>query len=234
MTQEKPMFNIAIPVYEMVDLMDVAAPYEIFNWMGVYWNEGRVKVQLVATALNSIKTLDGFKITPDVTFNDCYEQSIQFELLWVPGGTTQALQKMMRDKSFLDFIRQQSERADYVTSVCNGAILLASAGLLDGYTATTHWAYIPFLREFPGVKIAEGHPRYVIDGNRVTGGGISSGLDESLELVARISNYEVAKQVQLVTQYFPDPPVCGEIPGSDTRPMEVNVRNSAAPNAPHQ
>src|SRR5437870_219001 len=120
MTSEKPLFNIAIPVYEKVDLMDVAAPYEIFNWMGVYWTESTVKVQLVAASLDNIASRDGFKITPDLTFDDCYEQSIQFDLLWVPGGDPQALQEMMKDECYLGFLRTQSEGAQYVTSVCEG------------------------------------------------------------------------------------------------------------------
>ncbi len=96
-------------------------------------------------------------------------------------------------------------------------MLLASAGLLDGYEATTHWAFIPCLKKFPKISVAEGYPRFVVDRNRVTGGGISSGLDEALELVARISSYEIAEQVQLVTQYFPRPPINGRITNSNTK-----------------
>lgn len=118
----------------------------------------------------------------------------------------------MNDKVYLDFIKQQSEKAVYVTSVCEGALILASAGLLDGYEATTHWAFVPCLKKFCKVKVADGYPRFVVDRNRITGGGISSGLDEALELIARASSYEIARQVQLVTQYFPQPPINGSIP----------------------
>lgn len=218
MTPEVPPFNIAMPVYEGVDLMDVAAPYEIFNWMGTYWKERAVKVFLVAATADVLKTRDGMKLTPDETFDDFREQA---DLLWVPGGDPDALREMMSDSGYLNFLRGQSGRAAYVTSVCEGALLLASAGLLDGYSATTHWAFIPCLKSFRKVKVADGYPRYVVDRNRVTGGGISSGLDEALELVARVSSYEIARQVQLVIQYFPRPPFGGDIPGSDKCPIKI-------------
>jgi transcriptional regulator GlxA family with amidase domain len=221
MTQELPAFNIAIPIYEGVDLMDVAAPCEMFNWMGFYWKERSVVVELVESAGRVVKTRDGLKLTPDKSFDDYHRQRLQAQLLWVPGGDPKALQGMMSDARYLNFLRRQSEAAAYVTSVCEGALLLASAGLLDGYSATTHWSFIPCLKAFPRIKVAAGHPRYVVDRNRVTGGGISSGLDEALELVARVSGYEIAKQVQLMTQYFPKPPFDGDIPDADKCSLKI-------------
>lgn len=209
-------FNITIPIYEGVDLMDVAAPCEMFSWMGFYWKPERdVNVTLAAAKTKSVKTRDGLKLTPDISFADFHKNNLRTDLLWVPGGGLDNLEKTMNDKIYLEFIKKQSEKAVYVTSVCEGAILLASAGLLDGYEATTHWAFVPCLKNFPNVKVAGGYPRFVVDRNRVTGGGISSGLDEALELIARVSSYEIAKQVQLVTQYFPQPPINGSIPDSN-------------------
>jgi cyclohexyl-isocyanide hydratase len=221
MAQELPAFKIAIPIYEGVDLMDVAAPYEMFNWMGVYWKEKTVKVELLAATTQTLNTGNGLKLTPDKSFDDYRRHKVQADLIWVPGGDPEHLQETMRDSVYLDFLRHQSAAASYVTSVCEGALLLASAGLLDGYAATTHWAFIPCLKSFPKIKVADGYPRYVVDRNRVTGGGISSGLDEALELVARVSSYDIAKQVQLITQYFPQPPFNGEIPGSNKCPIKV-------------
>jgi cyclohexyl-isocyanide hydratase len=220
MSQELPVFNIVIPIYEGVDLMDVAAPYEMFNWMGVFWHEQTVSVKLVAATKRTLKTRDGLKLTPDHTF-DYYQRHLQAQLLWVPGGDPQKLQELMADSHYLNFLCEQSAAASYVTSVCEGALLLASAGLLDGYAATTHWSFIPCLKEFKKIKVADGYPRYVVDRNRVTGGGISSGLDEALELIARVSSYEVAKQVQLTTQYFPQPPFNGDIPGSTKCSLKI-------------
>ena len=212
------VFNITIPIYEGVDLMDVAAPYEMFNWMGFYWKPERdVNVKLAAVKMKPVKTRDNFKLTPDISFADFHKNNLQTHLLWVPGGGLDNLKKMMRDTAYLNFIKEQSEKAVYVTSVCEGALLLASAGLLDGYEATTHWAFVPCLKKFSKIKVADGYPRFVVDRNRVTGGGISSGLDEALELIALVSNYEIAKQVQLITQYFPQPPLNGSIPDSNNK-----------------
>jgi cyclohexyl-isocyanide hydratase len=215
-------FHIGIPIYNGVDLMDVAAPREMFSWMGHYWSQDavaprQVKIELIAETLDTVLTRDGLKLTPDVTF----DQVTGFlDLLWVPGADTDGLSATMKDAGFLGFLKRQSEGAGYVTSVCEGALLLASAGLLNGYEATTHWSFIPCLQSFPQIKVAPGYPRFIVDRNRVTGGGISSGLDEALELVKRISGEAIAIQVQQVTQYYPCPPVCSEIPGSNTCPLD--------------
>jgi cyclohexyl-isocyanide hydratase len=107
-----------------------------------------------------------------------------------------------------------------VCSVCEGALLAAAARLLDGYKATTHWAFIPYLiQNYPKVTVADGHPRFVVDRNRLTGGGISSGLDEALQLIALLSGEGTAQSVQQTTQYYPDPPVSSEIPNVIATPM---------------
>jgi transcriptional regulator GlxA family with amidase domain len=126
------------------------------------------------------------------------------DVLWVPGEDPAALKALMNDpgRTYLNFLRTVSDKARFVTSVCEGALLLAKAGLLDGYEATTHWAFIPCLKKYTKVKIVEGCPRFVVDRNRVTGGGISSGLDEAFKLVELLSSYQVAQEVQRVTQYI--------------------------------
>ncbi len=206
------VFNIVMPIYEGVDLLDVAAPFEMFSWMAVLWKERTVKIKIAAETVKILKTRGNMQIKPDISFDDCGRKKLQADLLWVPGGDVKPLKKLMKNTVYLDFIKKQSENAVYVTSVCEGAMLLAAAGLLDGYEATTHWAFIPCLKNFPDIKIAEDYPRFVVDGNRITGGGISSGLDESLKLIAMISNEEIAEKVQLNTQYFPKPPFKAKIP----------------------
>ena len=121
---------------------------------------------------------------------------------------------------YLDFLVEQSKNVKYVCSVCEGALLLAAAGLLDGYTATTHWAFIPCLTErFKKVIVADGHPRYCLDRDRLTGGGISSGLDEALMLIQLLLGTAAAQSVQQTTQYYPRPPVTSEIPKADGCPV---------------
>jgi cyclohexyl-isocyanide hydratase len=123
-------------------------------------------------------------------------------------------------RTHLDFLITRSRNARFVASVCEGALLLAAAGLLDGYEATTHWQFIPCLEEFPEVKVVEGHPRFVVDRNRITGGGISSGLDEALKLVELLISYQVAQGVQQVTQYYPCPPVASTMPKAEECPFK--------------
>ena len=223
---EAPPFEIVIPIYEGVDLMDVAAPVEMFSWMAEIWTARAAKTVLVAEHAHPIRTRDGVTLTPQAVFadyGDCGadgEGGRQAQLLWVPGGNPPELKRLMRGGRYLDFLVAQSERADYVCSVCEGAMLLAAAGLLDGYCATTHWAFIPCFADYPQITVADGFPRYVIDRNRITGGGISSGLDEALAVVALLAGDEIAKSVQMTTQYFPEPPFTQTITPSTTCPLD--------------
>jgi len=200
--KEKKTFTIGIPIYNGVDLLDVTAPYETFNWMGQAWSEKKTSVLLIGQKKKTIKSRDNFRITPDTTFKKCP----QLDLLWVPGADPSSLEKTMLNRPFIKFLQRQSDKARYVTSVCEGAFLLASAGLLNGFQATTHWAFIGCLKLFPEIEVVPGTPRYVVSGNRITGGGISSGLDEALQLVAMIAGEQVAQDVQRTMQYFPEPP----------------------------
>lgn len=210
-----PNFLITIPIYEGVDVMDVAAPFEFFGWWASADTTRNITVMLVAETMTPVKSRGGMMMTPMQTFDDYYQNKTQTNLIWTPGGDPNALGVLMKGGPYLDFLNQQSAAADWVTSVCEGAMLLAAAGLLNGYTATTHWYFLPCFANFK-VTPAPGYPRFWVDGNRVTGGGISSGLDESLELIRLIAGEEMAQAVQLNTQYYPEPPVTSTIPGSTT------------------
>jgi len=204
-------FVIVIPIYEGVDLLDVAPPYEIFQWMGEKWGERKVEVYLAAEQREQpIFSRDRFQLTPHKTFDEIPRA----DLVWAPGGNPPDLGREMANPAFLGFLRRIAKKADWVTAVCGGAFLLAEAELLDGHEVTTHWAFLPCFERYPNVRVAPGYPRYVRSGNRVTGGGISSSIDESLGLVILIAGEDVAREVQLMTQYFPDPPVTGDIPGA--------------------
>jgi cyclohexyl-isocyanide hydratase len=199
---------IGIPVYDEVDLLDVTAPHEILKWMGP-----SVDVRLIAETPGKIISRDGFTFIAPNSFADIPA----LDVLWVPGGDPSALKLLMSgpNRAYLDFLIDRSRNARYVCSVCEGALLLAAAGLLDGYEATTHWAFIPCLKQFPKVTVSPGQPRFVLDRNRLTGGGISSGLDEALKLVELLSSYEVAQGIQQTIQYYPDPPVQSMLPPAD-------------------
>ena len=213
-------FVIGIPVYDGVDLLDVAVPWELFNWMAQIEadkpNSGRRKVvRLVSPTGRTVTTRDGLTLGTQARFDD----SPAFDVLWTPGGDPNRLKILMLDARFIGFLRKQAQHARYVTSVCEGALLLAAAGLLDGYRATTHWGFIACLKLFPKVQVAEGYPRFVVDRNRITGGGVSSGLDEGLELVALLTNEIVARRVQLSIQYRPQPPFDSGDPSTARPPI---------------
>ncbi|CUS43893.1 MAG: DJ-1/PfpI family protein [Pseudomonadota bacterium] len=202
---------IGMPVYDSVDMLDVTGPYEMFTWAGF-------DVELVAAESRMHCFREGFRFEVLKTFA---EASPDYAALWVPGGDPAALNVLMKDETYLGFLRDRAAVTPLVASVCEGAMLLAAADLLDGYEATTHWAFIPCLKRVKGVKVVEGYPRYHLDRDRLTGGGISSGLDESLRLIELLKGTEAAKQVQLMTQYYPCPPVGGAIPGSDECPLDT-------------
>jgi cyclohexyl-isocyanide hydratase len=202
---------IGIPVYEGVNLLDVTGPYEMFGW-------AELEVQLFAQAPGLVTFRGGLAIQVTASF----ESTPDFDVIWVPGGDPGALARLMGDpeRVYLDFLVRQSGNARYVASVCEGALLLAAAGLLNGYEATTHWAFVPCLTErFPKVKVVDGHPRYCLDRNRLTGGGISSGLDESLALIQLLKGTGMARSVQQNAQYYPYPPVTSEIPEATSCPV---------------
>jgi cyclohexyl-isocyanide hydratase len=216
---DAPEFVIGIPIYQGVDLMDVAAPSEVFSCLIGYWKERRVKIYHVAERMEQIVTRDGTILYPHKTFAELPA----VDLLWTPGGVPAELYKLMHTPAgtpFLDYLRQVSLDASWVTSVCEGALLIAQAGLLDGFAATTHWAFMNCLREYPLITVIEaGHPRFVIDGNRITGAGISSGIDEALQIVKMLAGTDVAVYVQQYIQYFPQPPVHGSIPPAEDCPV---------------
>ncbi|HEX8294298.1 MAG TPA: DJ-1/PfpI family protein [Pyrinomonadaceae bacterium] len=217
MSKKSSDFHIAIPIYEQVNLFDVTSACEMFYWMGYYWKDRKVTVELVEAQGRVVRTHAGPRLVADSSFADYRGANggppkKQAQLIWVPGASDETTQKMMGDSDYLGFLQEQAGGAEYVTSVCEGAMLLANAGLLDGYEATTHWGMVPCLRSFKKVKVAKKYPRFVVDGNRVTGGGVSSGVDESLEIIRMVAGTKVAEHVQVVVQYFPDPPVKGKIP----------------------
>lgn len=218
MSDGKRTLTIGIPVYDQVDLLDVAAPCEVFNWMGDAVAETcTVTVHVLAKSRARVCTRAGLPILPTATFAEVPA----LDVLWVPGGSPAQLKARMQDEPFLQHLRDWAKDAQYVASVCEGALLLDAAGLLDGYRATTHWAFVPCLAQNRNIHVVGGPdcwPRYVVDppgggvkGTRVTGGGVSSGLDEALKLVELLFDRATAEGVQVNIQYFPDPPVKGTI-----------------------
>jgi transcriptional regulator GlxA family with amidase domain len=199
---------IGIPVYQKVDLLDVAGPYEMFNWVP----NQQVRAVIISEDGCPVTSVNG------VTFEAHYSfaNAPALDVLWTPGGPVEVMNAIMTadPPTYLDYLTRVAATASWVCSVCEGALLLAKAGLLDGHQATTHWAVLDCLRQFSKVEVVDGNPRFVQSGNRLTGGGISSGLDEALRLIEILAGTGAALSVQSTTQYFPVPPVQGSIPAS--------------------
>ncbi|HEX2204951.1 MAG TPA: DJ-1/PfpI family protein [Longimicrobium sp.] len=212
--------TIGIPLYPGVDLLDVVGPHEVFSWMRMTWPGNEVAVRLLAETLDPVTTMNGARVLPDAPFRDASGDWVKLDVLFVPGAGDDKIRNA--PPALLDFVRAQAD-ATWVCSVCTGALILAEAGLLDGYRATTHWTSLDWLRTYRNVRVAEGYPRYVLDGNRVTGGGISSGLDESLALVALVTgDPNVARKTQLAIQYHPQPDFdCGDPGVADAFVLDV-------------
>jgi transcriptional regulator GlxA family with amidase domain len=201
---------VGIPVYNDVDLLDVTAPFEILKWM-----DPKIDIRLIAPKPAKITARSGgFTFDAPYGFDDVPE----LDVLWVPGGDPPALKRIMSgpDGAYLEFMKDRARNAKWVCSVCEGALLLAKANLLNGYECTTHWYFIPCLKQIGTPKVVEGFPRFVVDRNRLTGGGVSSGLDESLKLVELLSDYATAQEVQRNIQYYPCPPVASTIEPVET------------------
>ena len=236
-------FVIVMPLYEDVNLFDVAAPRELFGWWSNMDRNQEIELVCVAKSAGEIETYSpnsqfpGLKIVAEKSFSDIESA----DLLWVPGGSSDALKREMENADHMRFLKRIAADATYVTSVCEGALLLAKAGLLNGFKATTHWAFLKCLSQFPEIDVIPDpnssappeFPRFIVDdhggeltkGIRSTGGGISSAVDESLELIRIIGGTEIAKSIQRVTQYFPSPPVTADPLNFTECQMGVLVKN---------
>ncbi|EPQ27351.1 uncharacterized protein PFL1_05272 [Pseudozyma flocculosa PF-1] len=157
------------------------------------------KVHLLHTSSEAVRSDLRFGILPSSTFADVQ----RVDILLVPGAPTHYIIAALQDDGLMEAIARLGRGARYVTSVCTGAVLLGCAGLLDGYRATTHWTALPVL-EAMGIETVR--QRVVHDRNRLTGGGVTAGLDFGLTLLAVLKGEACAKATQLILEYDPQPP----------------------------
>jgi cyclohexyl-isocyanide hydratase len=195
MTDLPPALTIGMVLFPNVTQLDLTGPYEVFARLP------ETKVYLIAQALTPVRSERGLTISPDTTFDSAPE----LDIICVPGGP--GVDAVMDEDALLQFLRVRAPRARYVTSVCTGALVLGAAGLLQGYRATTHWLSRDILGLFGAESIDE---RVVIDRNRITGGGVTAGIDFALTVAAEVFGPAIAQQVQLMLEYCPAPPFnCG-------------------------
>jgi putative intracellular protease/amidase len=178
--------RVAILLFEGVQIIDFTAPFEVLGQAGY-------EVVTVA-ADSSIKTAMGMKVIPDFTFKSCPETSVFI----IPGGN---ISETSESKNAIQWIKQFSEKADVVMSVCNGALILAKTGLLDGLTATTYHNAIPELtKNHPQIKVVSDQ-RFVDNGKFITTAGLSSGMDGALHVVEKLIGKLKAQTVALNLEY---------------------------------
>jgi cyclohexyl-isocyanide hydratase len=188
--QNEPSLEIGMLLYPGLTLLDLIGPETVFSWFA--------NIHLVWKTKDLIRSDTGIGIQPTDTFETCPRA---LDVLFVPGGFGQ--QAIMSDSEVLGFLADRGSRANWVTSVCSGSLLLGAAGLLKGYKATSHWAAREGLRAFGAEPVAA---RVVVDRNRVTGGGVTAGIDFGLVLLAKLRGDDAAKLTQLAMEYDPEPP----------------------------
>jgi cyclohexyl-isocyanide hydratase len=202
--------EVVFVLFPKLTLLDLVAPYEAF---------ARLKechVHLASAGGESVADTWGFAVKPTISF----EAALPADVLVVPGGPGQI--EAIDEGPVLDFVRRQGAHAKWVTSVCTGSLVLGAAGLLRGYRATSHWLYLDDLALFGATPVEE---RVVVDRNRVTGGGVTAGLDFALALVAELYGRRRAESVQLQMEYAPAPPFAAGSPA--TAPADLVAETQA-------
>jgi cyclohexyl-isocyanide hydratase len=199
------MKTIAIYLWQDMTMLDVQGPQQFLAYVPEF------EVFTVAKSKEPIVSDTKMRVLPDHDFTTCPP----VDIVLVGGGVDPSPE--MQDDEVMDWFRKTGEAAEYVTSVCTGSLILAEAGLLEGYKATTHWAYKELLASYPGVEVAPG--RVVTDRNRITGGGVTAGIDFGLSLITQVVGAEAAAGMQLVMEYDPQPP--GPYGNPDTAPAEM-------------
>ncbi len=183
--------TIGMLLFPEVTIQDFVGPYEVFTRVEKF------KVLVVSETSEMIQAEGGLSLKADYSFENCP----QVDILFVPGG--KGITPLLTNYTYLNFLNKQGQKASYITSVCTGSVLLGAAGLLNGYNATTHWRSLGLL-EMMGIETID--KRIVVDRNRITGGGITAGIDFGLTLTALLAGEDTAKIIQLMMEYSPDPP----------------------------
>jgi cyclohexyl-isocyanide hydratase len=184
--------QIGILFFPNVTQLDAMGPAQVLSRLP------GAKMHMIWKTRDPVTTDSGFAVLPTTTFADCP----QLDVICVPGGVGQVA--LMNDLETLAFLRHQAEGARFITSVCTGSLVLAAAGLLKGYRSACHWSVRDELAAFGAIPVAE---RVVRDRNRLSGGGVTAGIDFALEVAAEIAGRDAAERIQLIIEYAPDPPL---------------------------
>lgn len=216
MNEQDPI-RVVFLVYPNVTQLDLTGPAQILSRLG------NSTLDLVWKTRELVQTDSGFALLPTATL----DETASADILCVPGGF--GCVDVMHDDETLDWVRRIGSEAQWVTSVCTGSLILGAAGLLQGYRATSHWAWRDYLTLFGAEPVAE---RVVFDRNRVTGGGVTAGIDFALALTAKIRGETFAKTIQLGLEYDPHPPFDAGSPDAAGEDLIEAVRERSNRMAP--
>lgn len=193
--------------------LDLTGPYEVFA------RTPGTRTIIVGTRPGPIRSEWGLALGTDCTLED----APPLDVLFIPGGI--GVNALLVDDAVLDRVAERGARAAWVTSVCTGALVLGAAGLLRGYRATTHWLSLDLLVEAGATPV---EARVVRDRNRITGGGVTAGIDFALALVGELHGRQVAERIQLGIEYDPAPPFQSGSPRTAPGPLVAALRSDRA------
>ncbi len=206
-------FRIGLLLFPDITQLDMTGPYEVFTKFP------DAEVHLVAKTMDPVTANGGMQILPTTTMANCPT----LDIVCVPGGA--GMNPLLNDPETLAFLQKQAKVARYVTSVCTGALVLGAAGLLKGKRAATHWMSREMLASFGAIPVAD---RVVQDGNVITGGGVTAGIDFALTVAAEAFGPDLAKAIQLGIEYDPHPPFDAGSPEGAGPEVTAKARASAA------
>jgi len=211
--------QIGLVIFPKVTQLDLTGPVQVFS------NVPGAKVHLIWKRIEPVPSDSVLVLTPTTTFADCP----QLDVICVPGG--RGTDDMVNDEEVLDFLRAQARGAKYITSVCTGSLVLGAAGLLRGYRATTHWSAMDYLAPYGATPEKT---RVCVDRNRVSGGGVTAGIDFALTLVSILVDRPTAELIQLGLEYNPAPPFNAGSPDTAPAGILALMREKSAPLRPRR
>ena len=186
------LFNIGFGIFPDLTQLDFTGPLQVLSRLP------QSVTHIIAKSASPVASDCGLSLVPTHTFANCP----LLDLICIPGGS-EGVCGIINDRETIEFVRQQAGAAKYITAVCTGTFVLGVAGLLKGRRATTHWAYTDLL---PLVGATYEKARVVKDGNVITGGGVTAGIDFGLSVAAEIAGETTARRIQLGIEYDPAPP----------------------------
>ncbi len=212
MTMEEKI-QIGMLIFPKMTQLDFTGPFEALARVP------EAQIHVISKTRDPVTSDTGLTFVPTTTLADCPP----LDVICIPGGPGQI--ELMDDREIIAFVREQGRKAKYVTSVCTGALVLGAAGLLEGYEAATHWMSADQLPLFGAKPVAK---RIVVDRNRITGGGVTAGIDFGLYLASELAGEEAARRIQLFLEYDPAPPFDSGSPRTASAAIVQGVRERSA------